>query len=358
MPHRLPAVRQSLHRLTSVGEQLAELGVRQGQGRVDRHGGSVGFQALVVLAGGPQRGPAVVLSDEEVGPTGQGRVVLRDRLVVSDQFMRGQAQVAEGFREVRPQERCGSWRRPLHTGPTPATPRPGWRDRRRPARRDRPADQLGGTGEGAALVVQDAKEVQHRRVVGVALQQGVVDAGRVGAAAGLVQRERGLHVYAFDRRPSGGRESCFPRGRGAVAFRIHGRGGQQGSPVTPKGNDSLLAGSNLVTDRRRRRGGSPRRPAVQRLEGFQAQVGDGSAVEVAGRHRPTPARGYGNIWQCVDEPIRQGRHRPAKSAQLARIAFFTSALPVVRIETRNTTASTRSSASPQRTSGPPRPALS
>jgi hypothetical protein len=56
------------------------------------------------------------------------------------------------------------------------------------------ADQLGGTGGVAALLVQAAEVVQGRGVVGVALGRGVAGAGGVGAAAGLVGLPRPCEV--------------------------------------------------------------------------------------------------------------------------------------------------------------------
>ncbi|MCY2990267.1 MAG: hypothetical protein NTY19_20685 [Planctomycetota bacterium] len=51
---------------------------------------------------------------------------------------------------------------------------------------DRPADQLGGSGRIAILVMQDAKQVQGVGVVGLPVEQRLIAPCRVCEAAGLV----------------------------------------------------------------------------------------------------------------------------------------------------------------------------
>jgi hypothetical protein len=61
--------------------------------------------------------------------------------------------------------------------------------------RNGPARQLPGAGDGTARVMHDAEPVQHVGVTGIAVQEGLVAAGRVGVATGLMQLVSGFHVH-------------------------------------------------------------------------------------------------------------------------------------------------------------------
>jgi hypothetical protein len=58
-----------------------------------------------------------------------------------------------------------------------------------------PARQLRGASHATALVMHDGEPAQHVGVIGIAVEEGLAAAGRVGESIGLVQLVSGFHVH-------------------------------------------------------------------------------------------------------------------------------------------------------------------
>jgi hypothetical protein len=94
--------------------------------------------------------------------------------------------------------------------------------------RDGALDELDGAGRVAALLVQNAEEMQHCRVVRIALQKRVVAAGGVGVAAGLVKRVSRFQVQRFQ--PAWGARGIGRAVALVVSVRIDDGGEHDGVP--------------------------------------------------------------------------------------------------------------------------------